>query len=149
MHSRRIVVIALVVAASLAAHGSLRADPPKPPAYRVIVNPKNPNVSAPRKFVEEVFLKKTTTWPGGGTIRPADQSAGAPPRKPFSDEVLHKSVAEVKSYWQQAIFAGRDVPPPELGSDEDVVKYVLKYDGAIGYVSGSTNLDGAKVLAVQ
>ena len=149
MISRRIAALALVVAASLAAHGSLRADPPKPPPYRVIVNPKNPNVSAPRKFLEEAFLKKTTSWPNGETIRPADQSPSAPPRRPFSDEVLHKTVAEVKSYWQQAIFAGRDVPPPELGSDEDVVKYVLKHEGAIGYVSGTASLNGAKVIGVQ
>jgi hypothetical protein len=149
MITRRFAVIALVVAASLAAHGGLRADPPKPPAYRVIVHPKNASVAAERKFVEEAFLKKTTSWPNGGTIRPVDQTANAAPRKPFSDEVLHRSVAEVKTYWQQAIFAGRDVPPPELANDDEVVKYVLKYEGAIGYVSGATNLNGAKVLAVQ
>jgi hypothetical protein len=150
--SPRRLAVALVIAASLSAHGGVRgvrADPPKPPPYRVIVNPKNPNGSAPRKFVEEAFLKKTTSWPNGDMIRPVDQSVGAPPRKPFSDEVLHKSVAEVKSYWQQAIFAGRDVPPPELASDDDVIKFVLKHDGAIGYVSGTANLDGAKVIAVQ
>jgi len=141
-------VLALSSVAAFATEDALRAEP-KPPAYRVIVNPKNPIASAERKFVEEAFLKKTTSWSSGAVIRPVDLVPNAPARRAFSDEVLHRSVAEVKTYWQQAIFAGRDVPPPELGSDEDVIKFVLKYDGAIGYVSGTANLSGAKAIAIQ
>jgi hypothetical protein len=70
-------------------------------------------------------------------------------RNKFSEEVLRQPVDAVKNYWQQMIFTGRDVPPPELDSDEDVVKYVLKYAGALGYVSGSSNLNGAKVVTLQ
>jgi hypothetical protein len=145
---RRLAAFALVVAASLSTRDAAHAQS-KTPAYRVIVNPKNPSVAVERKFVEDAFLKKTTSWSNGWTIHPVDQSPSAPPRKPFSDEVLHRTVAEVKSYWQQAIFAGRDVPPPELANDDDVVKYVLKHEGAIGYVTGNANLGGAKVIAIQ
>jgi hypothetical protein len=55
----------------------------------------------------------------------------------------------VRSYWQQLIFSGRDVPPPELDSDADVVKYVSKHAGAIGYVSGNGDLAGVKVVIVK
>jgi hypothetical protein len=47
------------------------------------------------------------------------------------------------------IFSGRSLPPPELGSDDEVLRYVLAHPGAIGYVSGAANLRGAKVLAVK
>ena len=55
----------------------------------------------------------------------------------------------MKTYWQQRIFSGHDVPPPELDSDDDVVTYVLKHEGAIGYVAGGANLNGAKVLGIR
>jgi hypothetical protein len=55
----------------------------------------------------------------------------------------------VKNYWQQRIFSGRDLPPPELDSDEAVVSYVLSHRGALGYVSGAAKLDKAKPVAVQ
>jgi hypothetical protein len=62
--------------------------------------------------------------------------------------VLKRSVLVVKTYWQQRIFSGRGIPPPELDSDALVVEYVLKHRGAVGYVSGVCELGGAKVLTV-
>ena len=50
---------------------------------------------------------------------------------------------------QQQIFAGRDLPPPELDSDDEVVKYVLRYPGAIGYVSAGANVGAAKIVTVK
>jgi len=118
-------------------------------AYKVIVNPQNPNIQVERRFLLEAFLKKTTHWRHGEPIRPVDLAADSPVRRRFSQEALNRSVAAVKSYWQQSIFAGRDLPPPELDSDEAVVQYVLRYPGAIGYVSGGANLGGARALQVR
>jgi hypothetical protein len=58
-------------------------------------------------------------------------------------------VAAIKAYWQQRIFSGRGVPPPELGTDAHVVAYVLKYDGAVGYVSAAAELEGTRVVTVS
>jgi ABC-type phosphate transport system substrate-binding protein len=118
-------------------------------AYQIIVNPKNESNGADREFLADAFLKKITMWPNRETIRPVDLAPNSPVRRRFSEEILRRSVEEVKGYWQQRIFAGRDVPPPELDSDEEVVKYVLKYEGAVGYVAVGTNLNGARLLGVQ
>ncbi len=128
---------------------SVFADTPPPPPYVVIVHPRNPTGAASRKFLADAFLKKTTRWPNGEVIRPADLGADSPTREKFTEDVLKRSVSAVRSYWQQMIFSGREVPPPELGSDEEVVRYVLKHSGAVGYVSGTASLGGAKVVAVQ
>jgi ABC-type phosphate transport system substrate-binding protein len=131
----------------LVVHADATASPP--PAYVVIVNPSNPTTSVGRKFLTDAFLKKTTRWDFNEVIRPVDQAPDSPVRRKFSEEVLKRSVAAVRSYWQQVIFSGRDVPPPELGSDEDVVKYVLKYPGAIGYVAGGSDTSDAKIVSVD
>jgi ABC-type phosphate transport system substrate-binding protein len=115
----------------------------------VIVHPTNPITGVERKFLADAFLKKTTRWGHDEVIRPVDQNADSPARRKFSDEVLKRSVEAVKNYWQQGIFSGRALPPPELDGDEEIVKYVLKYSGAIGYISGSADLNGAKLVAVQ
>jgi hypothetical protein len=62
--------------------------------------------------------------------------------------VLKRSVQAVKTYWQQRIFSGRGVPPPELESDDAVVRYVENNPGALGYISGTAALGKTKVLAV-
>jgi ABC-type phosphate transport system substrate-binding protein len=125
----------------------LAAVPPVP--YVVIVNPANSTGSLDRPFLQEAFLKKTTHWPDDEVIKPVDLTPSSPLRRGFTEDVLKRSVEAVKGYWQQRIFAGRDVPPPELEAEADIVTYVLRYRGAIGYVSPSANLHGARVVAVQ
>jgi ABC-type phosphate transport system substrate-binding protein len=147
----RVSIFALVSSLVLIALcATLSAQPRSSPvAYQIVVHPNNSATTVDRPFLEDTFLKKITVWPGGGVIRPVDLAANSVVRRKFTEDVLNRSVEAVKGYWQQRIFSGRDVPPPELDTDEDVIAYVLKYEGAIGYVSGSASLRGTKVLAVR
>jgi ABC-type phosphate transport system substrate-binding protein len=144
--TRSLLLVVALVAAVAALAGRLRAAPT---SYRVIVNPANPNAILERRFVADAFLKKSTRWPGGETIRPVDLGSDSPVRRRFSEEVLGRSVAAVKSYWQQLIFSGRAIPPPELDSEEEVIRYVTRYPGAVGYVSSFGELTGVRVVFVK
>jgi ABC-type phosphate transport system substrate-binding protein len=119
------------------------------PPFLIIVHSTNPATTLDRKFLSEAFLKKKTRWPSGDVIRPVDQRTIAGVRSRFSEGVLERSVAAVRQYWLQRIFAGRAVPPPELESDAQVVQYVLLQPGAVGYVSASANISGAKALRIE
>jgi hypothetical protein len=146
--------LALAVALSFAAWlfgtaGSRALAEETSPDFRLIVHPSNPQRAAERAFLADAFLKKATRWEAGETIRPVDLRPAATPRKRFTERVLKRSVGAVRSYWQQRIFSGRDVPPPELDSDDEVLAFVAKYPGAVGYVSGATKLRGVKELVVQ
>jgi ABC-type phosphate transport system substrate-binding protein len=151
MSPSRLARLLLSVAVAAAACAALAGQPHAagPAAYRVIVNPSNPTASVERRFLADVFLKKATRWGDGEVVRPVDLTPDAPPRQRFSEEIVGRTVSAVKNYWQQQVFSGRDVPPPELDSDEDVVRFVLRYPAAVGYVSGSANLDRVKVLSVR
>lgn len=134
----------LAVATAHAAPGTVA-----PPPFHLIVNPTNPASTVDRAFVAQAFLKKVRHWPDGQTILPVDLARDSTVRRQWSLDLLGRSVEAVKNYWQQLIFAGRDLPPPELPSDTEVVTYVLHNPGAIGYVSGVAPLHGAKVLGFQ
>ena len=144
---RTFTILFVFLAASGGGSGVVNADGGT--AIRVIVNPDNATGVVDRKFLAEAFLKKVTRWPNDELIRPVDQDPGSPTRRAFSDGVLKRSVSAVKSYWQQMVFSGGGVPPPELDSEGDVVKFVLKNRGAVGYVSVGVNLQGAKLLTVR
>ena len=119
--------------------------------YLVIAHPHSATISVTRRFLAEAFLKKTTRWPDGEGIRPVDLAPDSPTRLRFTEDVLARSVGAVKSYWQQLIFAGRDLPPPELESDAAVIRYVLSNPGAVGYVSGDAgnSLTGVWVVTIK
>ena len=146
---RRLAVLLVVVAAGAVLGPPPARAAPDSAAFVVIVDPENPSVSLDRTFVAEAFLKKTTRWPKGNVIKPADLPPDTQVRERFSHDVLRRSVGAVKSYWNQMIFSGRDVPPPELGSEEDIVRYVSSHRGAIGYVSPSAPLGNARVVTIR
>jgi ABC-type phosphate transport system substrate-binding protein len=147
MRIRWALTLALALAI-LSLGGSLHARAPAPD-YEMIVPSSQPDEAVDRLFLADAFLKKVTTWPNGEQIRPVDQTAGSSTRKSFTEDVLRRSVEAVKSYWQRRIFAGGDVPPPELDGNDEVVAYVAKHPGAVGYVAPGTILQGAKVLAMK
>ncbi|HXK20700.1 MAG TPA: hypothetical protein VNG33_22975 [Polyangiaceae bacterium] len=147
---RRRALVWLGAALTAAAMGSgraVRAD--EPPSFRVIVHSSNPQKSVEKTFVADAFLKKVTRWADGEVIRAVDLHADSGVRRRFSEAVLKRTVVAVRSYWQQRIFSGRDVPPPELESEDNVVAFVAKYPGAIGYVSGAAKLVGVRELALE
>jgi ABC-type phosphate transport system substrate-binding protein len=119
------------------------------PAFRILIHPDNPATNLSRDFVTDLFLKRATRWSDGEAAHPVDQGSDTAVRARFSEAVLRRSVAAVKRYWQQRIFSGRDLPPPEFESDEAVVSYVLKHRGAIGYVSPGCKLERAKAVSVE
>jgi ABC-type phosphate transport system substrate-binding protein len=124
------------------------AEAPRP-GYVVIVHPKIQVTKVDRKFLAEVFLQRTTRWSDDTPIRPVDLGPASAARGRFSQEILSRSVASMRNYWQQRIFSGQGLPPPELADDETVVGYVASHPGAIGYVASGTRLGGVRAVDVD
>jgi hypothetical protein len=74
---------------------------------------------------------------------------GSALREGFSKSILGRSAAAVRNYWQQRTFTGRGVPPAEVSSDADVIRYAREHPGGIGYVSTQTDLAALNVLALR
>lgn len=118
-------------------------------AFKLVVHPENPLASASRTFLSDAFLRNVGKWGDGRSIMPVDLRVEAKVRERFSERIHGRSALAVKRYWQQRIFSGSGVPPPELGSDQAVLEYVLKHRGGIGYVSTETPVGKARTLAVR
>jgi ABC-type phosphate transport system substrate-binding protein len=147
---RKLIAVFLLLAfrATLAAGGAQERAPASR-GFLLIVNARNPISSLDRKFVADTFFKRVTRWPEDGVIQPVDQRPESAARRRFSEAVLNRSVNGVKSYWQQLIFSGVNVPPPELKDDQDVLRYVTQVPGAIGYVSATFAGDGTALSGVK
>jgi ABC-type phosphate transport system substrate-binding protein len=141
---RVLVLLALLGLTAVAVRRSSAAG-----FYIIIVNSANPVSSLSATEVSRMFLKKATRWPQGDPVQPVDLKEGAV-RESFSREIHDRATSAVKSYWQQALFSGSAVPPPEVASGAEVVAHVRAHRGGIGYVSARTDLgDGVKAIKVQ
>ena len=146
-------LITILVAAALA--GALGVEPsasqPDRSArpYKIIVNPDNRLREVSTVFLREAFLKKSASWSGGETIRPVDLSRRFQIRERFTREVLNKTPAQLRAYWNQQIFSGKGVPPPELESEAAVIAYVLHHRGAVAYLPAEADPRGALVVTLR
>jgi ABC-type phosphate transport system substrate-binding protein len=149
---RRAPGLALLVAAAVGAL-ALGAAAPRPAAaqgaYKVIVNPATATSSVTKAELAAVYLKKAAKWSDGTLASPVDLPPEAEVRGQFSREVLGRPTEAIRAYWNQMVFAGRNVPPAEKPSDADVVAYVRSTPGAVGYVRADAATPGVKVVTVR
>lgn len=136
----RIFLIALLIALAVQPASSA------PGSFKIIVHSSNGTGSMSRGQLASIFLKKTTRWQNGAVIAPVDLVDDTGTRQEFSRYVLNKAVSAVKSFWQQQIFSGRDVPPVEKRTDDEVIAFVRANPNAIGYVSGAARIAGVKTI---
>lgn len=118
-------------------------------SYKVIVNQANSTTSVSQKDASDFFLKKKAKWSDGTAVVPVDLSSGNSTRESFSQKVHGKSSAAIRSFWQQAAFSGSGTAPVEKANDEEVIAFVKKNPGAIGYVSSTANTAGVKIISIN
>ena len=117
--------------------------------FQVIVHESNPTDILTKEQLARMFLKKVVKWDTGTPIIPVDQAPITAVRVAFTRIVHGKPMGAIASYWQQQIFAGREVPPAEKAGDAAVLAFVKATPGAIGYLSPGVSTEGAKVLSIR
>jgi len=120
-------------------------------SFVVVVNASVAGTTVHRADLAAVFLKKAVRWGDGSPANPVDLSGTSHVRKDFSEGVLHMPVMAVVQYWgrQLASMAASVRPPTVKGSEDEVLVYVAKTSGAVGYVSTGTALPpGVKAVTV-
>jgi len=138
----------VILAAALAAvAGAAPASAQE--GFVVVVNAGNPTSSLTRQQVSDIFMKRTTEWPGGGgDIKVVDLPAVSPIRDAFSRAIHGRPGAAVASFWGQQLFSGRATPPPQRPNDRAVLQFIRGDASAIGYVSPGSVTPDVKILRI-
>ena len=120
-----------------------------PPGFKVIVNPDRGIETIDRDFLRDAYLKKVNEWDDGDAIHPIDLPPSDRSRAEFTAQVLRKTPSQLRAYWNQQIFSGKGLPPPEAASVADVIAYVLANKGAIGYIPADAAPGKAVVIGIR
>jgi hypothetical protein len=112
----------------------------------IIAHPSNPLNSIDAAEVERLYMGKSRSFPGGGSVKPVDQAPGNPIREKFFAAVLDKTEAQVTGYWSRRMFSGKGKPPETLADDLAVKARVASDPSSLGYVSDDKVDSSVKVL---
>jgi TonB family protein len=114
---------------------------------KVIANPSVKAEAISAREVKSVFLEERNSLRDGTHVEPV-LSKGGPAHAAFLKDYLGQNDDALQNYYRSLVFTGKGSMPKTLHSDEEVVAYVARTRGAIGYVSSSSPVDGVKTLAV-
>jgi ABC-type phosphate transport system substrate-binding protein len=115
---------------------------------KVIANPSVGVSSVSADELKGVFLATKTSLSDGSHVEPVLEKGGAT-HEAFVKEYLGKTDAALQTYYRSLVFTGKASMPKTLGADAEVVAYVAKTKGAIGYVGAGASTAGVKTLVVK
>ncbi len=113
--------------------------------YVIITNKDNAN-AVDKDFVAKIYRGEAKVWPNGDSVAAYDLPEDNAARVAFDQEVVGKSVSQMKALWGQLIFSGKAVPPKKVDSDDDVKKAVASNKGAVGYIKASSTDGSVKAI---
>jgi len=95
-----------------------------------------------------VFLVTKTSLTDGSHVVPVLLKLSST-YNAFLKEYIEKTPSGLENYYRSLAFTGKGAMPKMLRTDADVLAYVRKTKGAIGFVSADAHTEGVKLLEVK
>lgn len=114
----------------------------------VVANPSVKAADVSAADLKLVFLGTKTALSDGSAVEPVLATAG-PAHDAFLKTYVGKSDPALRNHFKSLVFTGKGSMPKSFASDAEIVGYVARTKGAIGYVSAGAASGGVKVMAVK
>lgn len=115
----------------------------------LIVNPANSNTEITKTELVAIYMGKMTNFANSGAIKPVDYTDADDIKKNFYIKILEKDIEKMKRYWVKRIFSGQGSPPKALEKPSEVLDFVAKNEGGIGYIPKEMMDDRVKELILK
>lgn len=137
-YQRILPVLAAIV--MLGAVHALAAD------VKIIANPRVQADSITVTELRSIFLEDKRSLNDGSHVEPVLAKSGEA-HEAFL-QYIGKSDDALRTHYRTLVFTGAGAMPKFLDSDAEIVLYVAKTKGAIGYVNSDSPTEGVKVVSI-
>jgi TonB family protein len=97
--------------------------------------------------LKRIYLEEKNSLGDGTHVEPVLKRSGAV-HDAFLKEFLDINDEALQTYYRTLVFTGRGSMPRIFGSDAEIVAYIARTKGAIGYLGVETNTKGVKTLTI-
>lgn len=133
--SRKSVALTLILVLNVSlAHADLA----------IVMHPDSLVVSLDRAQLINIYMGRYRQLPTGKAALPVDLNAL---KERFYRALVNKDLAEINSYWARLVFSGQVAPPLQLESAAEVLDYVRRNPGALGFIDEADVPDDLKTVA--
>ncbi len=114
----------------------------------IIINSDVPDTALSKEDVKKIYSGHKTKWSNNDSIvLTVIQKSEL--HKAFLKEFVKKTPSQFKMNWKHLMFSGKGKIPKTFNTIEQMVDYVAKNEGAIGYVAASSPTDSVKVIKAK
>ena len=114
----------------------------------IIVNKDLPISSISETKIQKVYFGKTTLWDNKVKINPCLLNFKTEFGKELFRMIVNESPRKYQRHWLKQLFSGYGAAPITFGSSIEIIEYVSKNSGAIGfiYTKDAKSLKNCKVI---
>ncbi|WP_300668559.1 substrate-binding domain-containing protein [Desulfoluna sp.] len=113
---------------------------------RVIGNRSVPVASLEQKAIKDIYLGKVTMWNNGMKVVFVTLTKGDT-QDAFLKKYVKKNRSTFNRHWKKKVFTGEGQMPLSFEKERDLVEFVEKTKGAIGFVTSGAATDQVKILS--
>jgi len=114
----------------------------------VIANINVADTSLTQTEIQNIYLGKKDKWNDNQKINFTALSGG-PCHETFLKQHVGRSDFQFQNYWKKQIFTGQGQPPKSFASDAELIDYVSRTSGAIGYSCTQPDTGKVKTLTIN
>ena len=97
--------------------------------------------------LKDYYLGKKASWPDGSKVTVVVLKDGASHENLMKK--LGKSTSQFSTGWKKLVFTGKGSMPEQVGSEDELVAFVAKTPGSIGYADTGKVKDGVKAVPIK
>ena len=114
----------------------------------VITHPGVKEIGLSKAKLAKIYLGKLKKYSNGKSIKAADLPKDTTAHRKFYKSVVKKSDSAVNRYWAKLKYTGKGKPPKKFSSSAEVIQWVSRTEGAIGYIDGKSLNKSVKVVLI-
>lgn len=99
--------------------------------------------------LKNVFKPKFNKWPNGAPVVIVLPGQASVLKDGVASEIYNSTFSGVQKYWLSLVFQGRFDAPYFFDTDEEVIRFVSKTKGAIGFVSGGPQVPESLLVRIK
>jgi ABC-type phosphate transport system substrate-binding protein len=100
-----------------------------------------------KRELQKIFLGRSTQF-GGQKLVVVTLGNGSS-HEAFTQDYLQMTPQQFTNHWRKIVFSGTGKEPRAFDSEAELVAFVARTPGAIGYISSGTSHSGVKTLDVN
>lgn len=130
-------IFPLAFVSCLVLSGLARAD------IAVVVSLDSPLKTVSQNELINIYMGRYRRLPSGDAALPVDVS---PLKARFYRALVNKDLAEINSYWARLIFSGQASPPVQMQNHDEMLQYVRRNPGALGFLDQTAVPDDVRIV---